>query len=327
MRAIDHGVDDHPDDAMTSVTTVTPLPDPGALISGAFDYPGDVDCFTVPVQANRIYAFTETLAVDIYQAVNTATGSFIGLTDAESVRFETTTAQSLYVCVRAYASSNLAPWSMRVVDVGVDDQPDTATTTTTTLTPTATLAGSLDVASDVDCVAVPVVAGRVYGFAETTALDITQSLVSATVTVQGSTDAESFRVKASATETLSWCVRGYSSASLAPWSLTVTDYGPDDHGDDRATATPLAIDAPPVTGEVQLTTDVDFFTFNVTSVLALRVVTTGVATSVQVQSATGAVIASGTGPGTLAFAAPSSGTYFVRVSSSSLGAYTVTVGN
>ena len=86
----------------------------------------------------------------------------------------------------------------------------------------------------------------------------------------------------------------------------------------------------PVAGEVQLGTDVDFFSFNVTSVLALRVVTTGIGTSVQVQSSTGAVIASGTGPGTLAFAAPSSGTYFVRVAASvpsSIGAYSVAVGN
>ena len=64
-----------------------------------------------------------------------------------------------------------------------------------------------------------------------------------------------------------------------------------------------------------------------TSVLALRAITTGIGVTVQIQNASGSVVATGAGPGTFAFALPSAGTYFVRITSTSLGAYTVGVAN
>ncbi|MFZ5441175.1 MAG: hypothetical protein ACOZQL_14290 [Myxococcota bacterium] len=330
LRVTDAGVDDFADDRSTTAT-LTPVPAPGASVTGAFQYPADTDCVQVPVQGGRLYTFEETTAADVYLTVYTATGTFLSTTDAEWLRFETSTSETLFLCTRAYNSAAIMGWGLRVTDEGVDDFADDRVGAQPLLpvaSPGASVSGAFQYPGDTDCVAVPVQSGRVYGFAETSGTDVYLTVYTATGTLIPTTDGETLRFKAGVTETLFLCTRAYNSAAVAGWSFNVTDAGPDDHADTQAGATPLAVDGTPVSGELQFSGDLDFFTFTSSSVLALRLMTTGVGTTLQVQSSTGATVATLSGPGTSAFVLPAAGTYFVRVSSSSgLGAYTVAIAN
>ena len=329
LRVTDQGVDDHTDDR-TGAVLLTPTATPGTTITGTFDYPGDPECVSVPVTAGRIYSFDETTATDVYLWVLTATGTFFSTTDAESLRFEATTSETLFFCTRAYTSSNLSPWALRVIDQGVDDHADDRTgavTLTPAVTPGASVSGRFDYPADPDCLAVPVQANRIYTFEETTSTDVYLWVLTATGTYFSTTDAELLRFRTSTAETLFFCTRAYTSSNLSPWTLKVTDLGTDDHSDTRVGATALTVDGPVASGNVQFSGDTDFFSFEATSVLALRAITTGIGVTVQIQNASGSVVATGAGPGTFAFALPSAGTYFVRITSASLGAYTVGVAN
>ncbi len=329
LRVTDTGVDDHAD-GRTGATALPPTPTPGASLSGQFNYPYDVDCLAVPVDANRVYAFEETTGTDVYLTVLTASGTYISRTDAESLRFETTTAETLFLCTEAYTPSSIAGWTLRVTDLGVDDHADDragAVQLAPLPTPGASVTGKFDVAYDIDCLAVPVDANHVYLFEETTATDVYLKVLTATGTLFAQTDAESIRFKSASTQPLYLCTSAYSPSSLASWTLRVTDVGLDDHSDTRAGATQLQVGGAAASGSLQYGSDVDVFTFDASAVLALRAVTTGGTVTVQVQSSTGTIIATGTGPGTLAFALPAAGTYFVAISGTGLSSYTLAVAN
>ncbi|MGV3625090.1 MAG: hypothetical protein ACO1OB_29995 [Archangium sp.] len=322
LRVTDEGVDDHVNSRDDIPMTVTPT----GTVSGQFQYPYDIECIAVPVQAGRIYTFAETTSVDVYLTVYTATDTYITQTDSESLRFESLTAQTLFLCTRAYSSSSVSAWALTVTDEGVDDHVDSRDDNPVTLTPGSTLSGKFDTGSDIDCVAVPVVANHGYTFEETTATDVYLTVYTATATLIARTDSEAVHFKAASSQTLFLCTTGYSSA-LSNWTLRVTDNGEDDHADTRTGATSLTVGGAAVNGQLQFSGDSDYFTFTTTGAVALRVITTGVATAVRVENSAGTSIATGTGPTTTTFSVSAAGTYFVRVSPGSLGAYTVTVAN
>ncbi|MBL8918802.1 MAG: hypothetical protein JNJ54_08095 [Myxococcaceae bacterium] len=330
LRVTEIGADDHAD-GRAGATTLTPSPPPGASLVGQFDYPFDLDCLAVPVQADRVYVFEEASGTDVYLSVLTATGTFVSRTDSELLRFKTSTAETLTLCTEAYSSSSLASWTLRVTDLGPDDHADGrvgASPLVPAAAPGTSVTGRFDFFGDVDCLAVPVVAARIYAFEEVSATDVYLNVLTATGTALARTDSESWQFKAATSETLFFCTSAWSSSSLASWTLRVTDLGLDDHEDLRGpTATPLAIGGAAMNGAIQFSGDVDVFSFEATSVLALRVVTTGQPVSVQVVGSSGAVIASGSGPGTLAFVVPAPGTAWVTIRSSSFSSYTVAIGN
>ena len=326
LRVTDEGVDDYVNSRADGPVTLTPTASPGASLSGNFQYPYDVECVAVPVQANRIYTFAETTNVDVFLSVYTATGTYLAETDAESVRFEAGSSQTLFLCTRSFNANVVSGWTLRVTDEGVDDHADSRDDTPAPLSPGASLSGRFDLTNDTDCVAVPVIANHGYTFEETTSTDVYLTVYTATATLISTTDSEAVHFKASASQTLFLCTRAYAS-TLSAWTLRVIDNGEDDHADARTGATGLTVAGSTSNGALQYTGDFDYFTFTTAGPLALRVVTTGVATSVRVETATGTAIATGTGPGSLTFSVTAAGTYFVRVSTGALGAYTVGVAN
>ncbi len=323
LTVTDLGVDDHADSRADNPVTLTPT----ASLSGAFQYPGDPDCVAVPVQADRIYTFAETTPTDVYLTVYTATGTFISRTDSESLRFETSTAETLFLCTSAYTSSNLASWTLTVTDVGVDDHADSRDGNPATLAVGSSVSGAFDYAGDTDCLAVSVQAMHTYTFEETTTTDVVLFVLTSTATFISSTDSEALHFKAPNTETLFFCTRASTSSSLASWALRATDNGLDDHGDTRAAATSVLVAGPVVNGALQFSGDVDYFSFTVFGPLALRAVTTGSNVAIRVENSSGTSVASSTGPGTLTFSVPAAGTYFVRISQGSIGAYTLAIDN
>jgi subtilisin-like proprotein convertase family protein len=330
LRVTDLGTDDHAD-GRAGAATLTPATSPGASLSGSFEYPVDWDCLAVPVTAGTIYRFEETGAADVYLNVLTPTGTLLPTTDDESFIFEASTSETLTFCTRLYSSVALGSWTLRVTDLGTDDHADGRTGAATlapAASPGATLSGQFQYPVDWDCLAVPVTAGRIYRFEETTLFDVYLNVLTPTGTLVATTDNENATIEAATSETLTVCVRPYSSFGLGSWTLRVTDLGTDDHGDARTEATGLAIGAAAVDGAIQFPGDVDFFSFDaVAGSLALQVITTGVGVSVQVQNSSGTQVAFGSGPGTFTFSVPSAGTYFVRLSGSTLGSYTVRVSN
>ncbi|HEY0881585.1 MAG TPA: hypothetical protein VGD87_08650, partial [Archangium sp.] len=123
--------------------------------------------------------------------------------------------------------------------------------------------------------------------------------------------------------------RQYSSGTvMTPYQLIVSDNGADDHGNLRASATPLTLGMS-ASGSVQYASDLDVFSFtavanHVYGVSCLRGTTT---CSLRVLDGSGNPIPSGTN--TSAFLATTSGTWSVEISggqySSTLGAYSLAV--
>ncbi len=328
----DLGTDDQAD-GRTGANTLAPAATPGTSLTGAFEYPMDWDCLAVPVTAGRVYRFEETTSFDVYTNVLTPTGTLFATNDAESALFKAATTETLTFCIRPFSNSLTGAWGMRVTDLGTDDQADGRTGANTlapAAAPGASLTGAFEYPMDWDCLAVPVAAGRVYRFEETTSVDVYTNVLTPTGTLSAVSDAEGVTFRAATSETLTFCIRPFSNTLTGAWAMRVTDLGTDDHGDTRAEATPLTVGAAAVDGVIQFPDDADVFSFDATAgSLAFQVITTGVATSVQVQTSTGSQVAADSGPGTLTFSVPSAGTYFVRVTgrSGALGSYTVRVSN
>lgn len=334
LRLTDLGLDDQAD-GRDGANTMTASAAPGTVLDGNFEVWLDWDCVAVPVTAGRLYRVEEESGFDVFFSILTPTENLVASRDSPELHlFEAPRTETLTVCIRQYGSTTTGAWRLRVTDLGLDDHGDNrdGATSIGAPSPETTLDGSFEIWLDWDCVAVPVTEGRIYNFAETSAFDVYFSIQTPTGDLVGSRDApESHSFKATRTETLTLCIRQYGSTSIGAWQIRVSDLGLDDHGDARASATSLTVDAAPVAGNIQFQGDNDFFSFAVDgSALAFRLITTGVSMSLQVQNAAGTVVSSSNGPGTHTFSVQSAGTYYVRVvgsSSTTLGAYTIAVEN
>jgi hypothetical protein len=335
LRIIDLGLDDQAD-GRTGANTVNATANPGTGFDGTFEYWGDWDCVGAPVVANRVYHFGEETAVDVFFSILSPTDTLVSSRDApETHIFKAQVTETLTICIRPYSNTHTGPWRLRIIDLGLDDQADgraDANIVNATADPGVGLDGSFEYWHDWDCVGVPVVANRIYHLGEETNVDVFFSILTPADTLIASRDAPELHVfKAQTTETLTLCIRPYSSTLTGTWRLRIIDLGLDDHEDSRTSPTQLSVGAGATNGNIQFNGDQDFFSFVVdSSALAFRVVTTGIATSVQVQNASGGNVSSGSGPNTLTFSVPSQGTYFIRIagsSSSTRGAYTVRIEN
>ncbi len=329
----DLGFDDQADTS-AGATTVTPGTT-ATTVQGAAQFTGDVDVLAIPVQAGHVYLFQETSPTDVVLTLTNATTTLAGPQDEpEWFARKFAAADTVFLAVRLFSSSSLGTWTLSVTDLGLDDQADTAVGAQS-LVPTvagATLAGSFEYTGDVDVLAVPVAAGHAYRFEETSATDVVVSLSTDAGVLAGPQDQpEWFARLFPAAGTAYFAVRPFSSSTLGPWAMQVTDLGLDDHGDTAATATALTVGAAATPGVLQFSGDDDAFSFVAApGALAFQVVTTGVGTSLTVQSAAGVAVTTGTGPGSITFSVPGAGTYVVHVrqaSSTVLGAYTVRVSN
>lgn len=331
MRVVDVGPDDQSDfdDPLANVVAPTAA---GATLSGTADAWGDWDLVAVPVTQGRVYRFEETTPLDVTIRL-IANGSQVVQLDApESYPWKATLTGTVFFGVRPTGSQTTGAWAMRITDLGPDDQAD-GEAGATVLLPGATLAGVFETWSDWDVLQVPLTAGTIYRFEETSSTDVVIRLAAGATTFVGPLDSpEWHQLRPASDGPVFFWVRSGSSQTTNPWALKVTALGTDDHGDDRQHATPLALGAAELTGTLNFAGDADYFSFEATAgALSFQLATTSSETTrVRVESSTGSVVLTRDSTGAATFTVPAPGTYFVRLgqaSSQQVSSYSIRVSN
>ncbi len=327
----DLGTDDHGDTAAAA----TPLT-AGPIANGNLEVLNDLDFFSFSAAAGRLYRFTCSPSSSLqYCAVRLLTANGVTLVSSSStgiVSYESPTAQTLYVEVKAYYTTNLGTYTYRLEDLGTDDHGDTYAAATSVVLGAPPATGNIETAADVDVFSFTATAGRIYRFncvASSTLNSCSLRLLNA----QGS-------LLLSATATLTYEatlsgafyveVRGYSTSYTGTYTYQVQDLGADDFGDAPGTATAVTVGAAAATGNIETAGDVDVFSFSATAGRIYRV--NCVPSSALYQCPTRILNAAGTqlatGTNTAAFRPPAAATYYAEVkgySSSYVGSYTYQV--
>ncbi len=240
-----------------------------------------------------------------------------------------------YSSTDAYAVGN---YTVTMTDHGTDDHGDSAATATP-ITAGQTLNGSIETTGDNDYFSFTAQAGRIYSLAvsRTTLSDAYVWLYApdGTTTIISRDSPESIKYEFDQAGTYYFRVRHYSSTDVygvGNYTVTMTDLGTDDHGDNLATATPIAAYNQPVAGEIETTDDRDYFGFTAQAGHIYEFVGTRNTLSdmyIYLVDSTGTVVTSRTSAGSLRYRFDQGGTYawFVRHSSTSsasaIGTYSV----
>ncbi len=325
----DRGLEDH--GGTISTATALTL---GTAVSGNLGFATDVDAFSFTAVAGNIYSVNAAPANSVRLEVRNASNGVVASSYNSVASFIAPTNGSYFVMLSSYSS--VSAYSLTVTDRGVDDHPNTSAGATA-LTLGTSLAGEIQYQGDVDFFSVPVIAGHHHLATCTnaggTSCTVTV-LTTAGVTI-ASTSASSgigFKPPAGAT-TVNLRVSSSYSSDVFRYQVVVTDLGADDHGDARADATALVINAPAIAGVIETGSDVDAFTISASAgeIIAIDcVVTAGAACAMTVSSPAGGSIAStsNTASARTGFLAASSGSYLVTVrgnsySSGGTGSYTL----
>ncbi len=259
LSAEDLGVDDHGDtlDHPTPLTLAT-------LTAGRLELPGDLDTFSFDATAGHVFQVTlgaaagnNALTIQVFDPA----GRLLG-TGTPLVSVLCATAGTYAVQVGRGYSSGVQPYSLTVVDRGVDDHGNTALAATALTLATAT-AGDLQYGADVDAFRFTAQAGHVYQATCTAS----PSAFACGLTVRdpsgaksaGSGSEDSLRFLAPSGG--AWVVEvtaSFGPSPLGPYTLTVIDQGVDDHSNTEVGATPLPLDTP-LNGSIQYTLDLDLF--------------------------------------------------------------------
>ncbi|MCC6338213.1 MAG: PPC domain-containing protein [Myxococcales bacterium] len=303
----------------------------GVPQSHTVDPVGDVDFVRFSVDAGARVVLEETGGVSTALTLYAPDGVTVLHTasNPDRIAARLAVAGTYYLGVRAASPAGASSTTISFTHVGVDDQADSEAGANTLVPTTAgtALSGSFEYGGDWDVLAVPVQAGRVYRFEETSGTDTYVRLTSGagTALVPTQDAPEFFQWRAAASGSLFLGLRHANSSATGSWGALVADVGVDDHSDTNSGATSLAVGAPATPGALQFVGDVDYFSFTtVAGALSLQVVTTG-GVDVRVESASGTALTWGSSPATLTLDVPAPGTYFVRVSRAALASYSVRV--
>lgn len=303
----DAGVDDYGDTSATATSVA--VGDTGAA---QFEFAGDVDTFSFPVAAGRIYKVTCTrgTATGCPVRLRDANGAVLatGITTAvgvETVAVEATSATTWVADFGAYSSYSrpTGSYSWAVTDAGVDDHGDALNTATAVTLPMAAAEqAALESLGDVDVFRFTATASHIYRFTCTRG-SATQCVVRAkdasgnVVSSGGTATIAAFTARASASYYFEVDAGSYSSGVIGTYSYLLEDLGPDDHGDAPLVSTALTLGTP-MAGEIQHAADVDVFSFPVTAGRLYRVTcspTTSTSCTVQMTNSAGTILAQGSG--------------------------------
>ncbi|WP_224367490.1 PPC domain-containing protein [Hyalangium versicolor] len=330
----DLGVDDHGD----APPEASPVVIDGPPASGGSEQPDDIDIFTFQAQAGHIYAFTcnpSGGAVDCQVSLSDVGGNVLA-TDNNGgtgyIVYEYTQAGTYYFRISLGA---VGSYTYRLEDLGVDNHGDTIDTATPINAGGGVSNGSLEQMGDVDVFSFTATAGHIYRFTcgssvldcDVELLDSTGAiLVSATgpetpavITYEFNTGgAYFFRVQT-------------DGSATGAYTYSLEDLGVDDHGDDLANATALTAGAPVATGTLELSGDVDVFSFSATAehLYEFSCTATTIDCDVELLDATGTVLTADHSSNTSAVVRRqliTAGTYYVRVKGGNAASATGTYG-
>ncbi|MBN1210690.1 MAG: PPC domain-containing protein [Myxococcaceae bacterium] len=259
------GMDDHGDTAATA----TPITPSATTSPGRVETFGDVDFFSFEGAANTSYEFNCTgttldCNVVLYDSNGTVLLSDTGPSASARVTYLVRTAATFFVSVHG-GLFDIGDYTYQLGDLGTDDHGNSIGDASP-VTPSATFAtGTINAVGDVDVFSFTAVDNHVYEVECTsTAIDCNVALMNELGAViafdNSSSTTARVRAEVSPGGTYSFRVQPGTSA-LGDYSYRVRDLGLDDHGDSRATATPIAPMASSASGQIETVGDDDFFAF------------------------------------------------------------------
>ncbi|MBI5479694.1 MAG: PPC domain-containing protein [Deltaproteobacteria bacterium] len=316
-------VDDHGNSA-TYATALTTL---GTAVNGTIDYAGDYDWFKFDGSSGHLYEANTTGADTYVYFYDTNGTTIISQSDYPPIYLTATATATYYVAVRHYSSSSTGAYTLTVTDLGVENSGDNAATAGV-ITPGTPVGAMISPAGDNDWYKFDAVAGHSYKV-DTTGVDTYVYLYATDgTTILSESDYPPLYLTAAGVGPYYVRVRHYSSSSTGMYTLTVTDLGPDDHGDDAAHATLLPVGATGLTGAIIPAGDNDWFKFDAVANHAYKVTTTGITTYVYLYDPNGTTILKESSTVPVYVYLTTAGTYYIRVKHSSttgVGQYTVKV--
>lgn len=246
FSVIDRGLEDHGGTAATATALTV-----GTPLAGRIDVVGDIDVFSFMAQPGRIYqasAGQSGIVVAVYDA------GWNEFARGNPVNFTAAPGPVYLVLTHFFALTN---YTLIVTDVGTDDHGNTEATATPLTVGTA-MPGEVQYSTDVEVFTAPVIGGHHFAVTCATASLCTVTVTTPTGTVLFDTVSNAsipFKV-GSGLSNVTVTIRG---AVGMVYSLTVSDLGLDDLGDDRGSASPLVVDGATRNGTLETPIDVDAF--------------------------------------------------------------------
>lgn len=311
LTLTDRGPEDHGTTPATATTIALDTP-----VAGRIGYSGDVDAFSLALQAGRVFTIAITTP-DIGLRVSGPTGAdVVSIPAGQTLRFLAASAgtYTVYASGPGYGPSSLPPYTLTVSDSGVDDHGDTNVTATAMSLGTAQT-GALQYSGDIDVFALPVTAGRFYearcGAGASCIIEV-QSLTGAIIARSvGSNLAVNFKAPSSTV-----FLQVLSTGATFSYSLVALELGSDDHGDTPQTASVLPL-ATTLAGTLEIASDVDTFSVAVSAGDILKFTClppTGVSCFVDVRTSSGVRVVSTSYSQTLGARAEQADTWTLTVS-------------
>ncbi|HEY3358916.1 MAG TPA: PPC domain-containing protein, partial [Polyangia bacterium] len=249
---------------------------------------GDNDWFKATLLTGHSYHFEVTgLDAYIYMYQSDAVTVIESNDYPQSIDYSPTADGTFYFRVRHYYSTDTGTYTVSLSDFGTDVGNTAATATAATVgTP---VVSQLSPAGDEDWFSFTAAAGHVYS-ANTTGAD-TWVYFYATdgTTILDDADYPPIYMTAASAGTYYVRVKHYSSSGTGSYTLTITDLGADDHGNDAASATAVTLGTA-VTGTIMPAGDNDWFKWTAAAGHIYKVNTTGVDTYVYVYDTDGTTV-------------------------------------
>jgi hypothetical protein len=314
-------VDDHGNSAAYA-TTVTTL---GTAVNGNIDYGADYDWFKFDGVVGHMYA-ANTTGIDTYVYFYDTNGTtVVSESDYPPIYLTATATVTYYVAVRAYSTTGTGAYALTITDLGAEVSGDNAAAAGQ-ITPGTAYGAMISPAGDNDWYKFDSVAGHNYKV-DTTGTDTYVYVYDTNgTTILAEADSPPLYLTAAGVGPYYVRVRHYSSSSTGMYTLTVTDLGPDDYGNDAASATVLPVGVTGLTGWILPAGDVDWFKFDATASHAYKVSTTGISTYLALYDTNGTTLLKEVSGGSAYLYATAAGTYYVRVkhyTSTAVGQYTI----
>ncbi|TNF23815.1 MAG: hypothetical protein EP329_26525 [Deltaproteobacteria bacterium] len=295
LRITDLGLDDHGDNA-AEATALTP---DGTPLDASFEVGGNVDWFSFPVLAGHLYQMVgEAHGTGVRMRLYDTDGATLieegSATYSGTVRLdrEGLPAGTYYLSLSpAGGNVSTGPYTVRVVDLGVNDHGLSSADATAIAADGGWVDGVFEVGGNTDWFSFPAVAAhlyqiravgegmgvqlRLYGTDGETLVEERTATYSSTAFIdrEGLGDGTFFlRLRP-----------GGGNTSTGAYQLQVVDLGLDDHGSTAATATAVSADGSTLSARFEVGGNTDWFSFPIAAAHQYRVAAQGAGMGVELR--------------------------------------------
>lgn len=263
------GADDYPDEPSQATTVMVP---DGQQVPGALQFVGDRDVVRLRLEEGHAYRFEaawtrsspESLRLEL---LATDGAAVVASHEAEAPGFvsRVVTGGEYFLRLRATDASRRAAYTFTVTALGADDHGDTSAGSSPVSVGAPPASGGFERPGDVDVFSFQAEAGHIYVFTCNPGGGATDCFVSLSDgeghVLATDNNGGTGSIARECTQAGPWYFR-LSSSTTGSYTYQLEDLGPDDHGDDLASATPLTPSPTSNSGRLELAGDVDVFSFN-----------------------------------------------------------------